>query len=462
MRMKQRKILNDITVDFARDGQSQEEYIEYKIATITEALADYLRITGLKGYILGLSGGVDSFVVGALAAEAVKAVGGTLILLLMPNGVQSDIADSIAARDVLLAMDNVVAETISIENAYAGVVKDIENSEFYTGSKYALGNIQPRLRMVEQYALANGYLVLGTDHATESVTGYYTKHGDGAADFVPMEGLIKPDIYDIARHYNAPQSIIDKAPAAGLGISATDEDELGVSYKDLSAYLMGYTVEKEAAQRISHLYEVSRHKRNLPASPENRWWCEEKEDITHIVVDMQNAFVNGSLACGGAYEAAANIIDYINENPEMRVLYTGDAHSEEHCSFEKNGGIWPVHAVEGTDDAAILADFYTGVDKTVNSPIGRYNIFLKGRDDMKEEYSAFDAENDAFGKLKFNLTSSVVVSGVAAEYCVKETVMDLLKNGFEVYVYCAGVASVDPEEGKKALLDMEAAGAILI
>ena len=126
MRMKQREILNRLVLDFPRDGQSREDYVQKKIAQIKTATKEYLSGCGMKGFILGLSGGIDSYAAAALLADALRDIGGCVHLLLMPNGTQIDLKDSEECRDVLLGLfDNIVAETLSIENAYHGVLKDL-------------------------------------------------------------------------------------------------------------------------------------------------------------------------------------------------------------------------------------------------------------------------------------------------------------------------------------------------
>ena len=464
MKMRQREILNAVSPDFQRDNMTKAEYIAKKIDEIKSMTLEYMEKNRMDGYILGLSGGIDSFVCAALIADAIKDTGKELHLLLMPNGTQSDMADSIACVDALKARFSCVsAETISIENAYSGALEDIGRSQLFdVTDKYALGNLQARLRMIIQYSLGKRLLVAGTEHATENVTAYFTKFGDGGCDFIPTDGLLKNDIYEIAKIYEAPEAIIKKAPAAGLGISKSDEDELGVTYDDLCQYLSGHLIEKSKADRIFKLYEASEHKRHLPASPRNLWWKEKSQLTTHIVVDALHDFIRGSLPCLNAEESIDAAIDYINEHPEMQVFYVRDHHPETHCSFKENGGIWPAHCVIGETGSEIDERYYTNIKKTVNSPIAHFNIFNKGENPMQEEYSGFGAKNEFFGQLRFNLSRKVVVSGMATEYCIKETVLLLLKNGFDVSILKRGLAYIDKEEHEKVLAELESIGAKII
>ncbi len=464
MIMRQREILNAISPDFKRDNVTQDEYITNKIEEIKQATIDYINSCGMDGFILGLSGGIDSFVCGALVADAMQKIGKKLYIIMLPNKIQSDINDSIECAKCLTSQfDSVVEDTISIENSFAGVKEDLKDCVLKDNAdRYAMGNLQARLRMVIQYTLAKKLLVAGTDHATESITGYFTKFGDGGCDFTPTDGLVKDDIYRIAKRYNAPECVMKKAPAAGLGISNCDEDELKVSYKDLCNYLYGNIIEKDKAERIMRLYDVSEHKRHLAASPKNLWWKNKPVLKTHIVIDALNDFISGSLPCLNAKNAVKESIAYINENPNMQVLYVRDHHPSTHCSFKENGGIWPAHCVENTFGAEISKEYYTDVEKTINSPVQRFNIFNKGENKELEEYSGFNAKNAFYGELKANLTKQVIVSGMATEYCVKETVLLLLENGYEVSILKRGLAYIDKEEHEKVLKELEEMGAKII
>src|SRR5690606_17262316 len=112
------------------------------------------------------------------------------------------------------------------------------------------GNVKARTRMVMQYALAfeQNLLVVGTDHASEALTGFYTKWGDGAVDITPLSTLNKRQIGRLAAHLGVPQPILDKAPTAGLWEGQTDEKELGVTYADNSDYLEGKEIDPAARE----------------------------------------------------------------------------------------------------------------------------------------------------------------------------------------------------------------------
>lgn len=163
---------------------------------------------------------------------------------------------------------------------------------------------------------------------------------------------------------------------------------------------------------------------------------------THVVVDLIYDFIDGSLACKNAIEAIEEAIKDINNTPSQKVLYICDNHPTNHCSFVENGGIWPAHCVQETRGALIHEDFYKKVEKIENRP-NTQNTFYKGRDASLEEYSGFNAVSTEGVKLKDACSNNVVVSGVATEYCVKETVLALNNSGFNVTLLKDALSYVD-------------------
>ncbi|MEG0251544.1 MAG: NAD(+) synthase [Christensenellaceae bacterium] len=457
--MKQRMILNDISPDFKRDFQTQTVYIEQKKEACESYIKKMLTSSGAKGIVLGISGGIDSFLVGALCANACRDKAKRLLLVILPNKHQSDYDDAVACcmrlKEIYAACE---IQTISIENGYEGIRKDLSASAAFLGDAYALGNLAPRLRMTVQYALARKMLVAGTDHACESITGFYTKYGDGGVDFNPIEELVKDDIYEMSALFYAPQNVMHKKPAAGLGITDTDEQELGMKYADICAYLKGHTIADQ--QKLEQKYEQSKHKRAVPASPKDDYYVPPQRTV--VVVDLIHAFVDGTLACENAAKAVKHTISYINSQPMQPVLYVADAHPKEHCSFEQNGGIWKEHAICGTHDAQMMESLYTDIIKTTNTPIAHYNVFQKGMQTDKEQYSGFEAKNEFYGLLKDNLTKEVVVCGAAAEYCILNTVRQLKKAGHIVLVPPECLAYVTSQGYEQALIEMKKAGVLFI
>lgn len=459
--MKHREILNTISPDFARANQTEQDFIETKRKQIVSFIAEYIKNCGAKGIVLGISGGIDSFLVGALCAEAMRNTDKKLHLVLMPNGSQSDYSDAVdCAAKIKSIYENTVIDTVSIAGGYTASIEDLRSSGEFEEDVYTLGNLQPRLRMIYQYALAKNMLVAGTDHATESVVGFFTKYGDGGSDINPIQELIKDDIYKMSELYNAPDAVMKKAPAAGLGISKDDESELKISYKDLCAFLKGKKVSESDYDKIVAAYDKTAHKRAVPVSPKDLLVKEEQSAI--VVVDFINAFINGSLPLLGAAAAVANTVDLINNTPEAYTLFVCDSHPEEHCSFTQNGGKWCTHAVAGTKDAELPDIFYNGIKKSINTPRSYYNIFLKGTNPDAEQYSGYNAYNRYYGLLRDNLPKNVIVAGGATEYCVFNTVKDLVEHNHEVTVYLNCLAFADRTSHLNALEQMGQWGVTLI
>jgi NAD+ synthase len=139
------------------------------------------------------------------------------------------------------------------------------------------GNIMARSRMIAQYALAghNNLLVVGTDHAAESVTGFFTKFGDGGADILPLFTLNKRQNRALLRELGAPKQLWAKVPTADLldgTPGRTDEDELGISYEEIDDYLEGRDIGGGPASAIERRYLQTRHKRTTPVSLLDTWW----------------------------------------------------------------------------------------------------------------------------------------------------------------------------------------------
>ncbi|TDE91549.1 ammonia-dependent NAD(+) synthetase [Occultella glacieicola] len=242
-------------------------------------LCDYLAATGARGYALGISGGLDSTLAGRLAqlaAERRRADGAdaAFLAIRLPYRVQFDEDDAQAALD-FIAPDEIVTYNVA-------PAVDAFEAEFLTAtglpvSDFTKGNSKARLRMVAQYALAaeRGLLVIGTDHGSESVTGFFTKFGDGAADVLPLFGLDKGQNRRLLQQLGGPERLWAKQPTADLldGIPGQpDEAELGVAYADIDAYVEGRDVAADVAERIEAAWLRTRHKRTTPVTPADTWW----------------------------------------------------------------------------------------------------------------------------------------------------------------------------------------------
>ncbi|WKD57103.1 NH(3)-dependent NAD(+) synthetase [Corynebacterium capitovis DSM 44611] len=245
-----------------------------------EFLADYLARSGAKGFVLGISGGQDSTLAGKfaqLAVEKRRAQGAeaAFVAVRLPHGTQADEDDAQAALEFIGPDErttvNIEPATTAISAAVAGALGLGEIGDFNKG------NVKARMRMIAQYAIAGerGLLVVGTDHAAENITAFFTKFGDGAADVLPLAGLNKRQGAALLRHLGAERRLWEKVPTADLEEdrpALADEDALGVTYHAIDDYLEGKDIPEASRERLAHLWAAGAHKRHLPAGPADTWW----------------------------------------------------------------------------------------------------------------------------------------------------------------------------------------------
>jgi len=238
-----------------------DQTIDWLRTKVTEANA--------KGVVVGISGGVDSAVVAGLCSRAFP---GNCIGLVMPS--HSDPED---VEDALWIAEGFEIRTIEVNLSGAHtqvmgqVKKNLEGMGCnLVGERMSQGNLKARLRMSTLYAVANAlnYLVVGTDNAPESYTGYFTKYGDGGVDLLPISSLTKSEVREWARIFGLPMRIATRVPTAGLWPGQTDEADLGVTYDQIDRYLLGEEVPSEVRERIESLHRQSEHKRHIPPSLE--------------------------------------------------------------------------------------------------------------------------------------------------------------------------------------------------
>lgn len=245
-------------------------------------LVDYLADSHTNGFVLGISGGQDSSLAGRLcqlAVERVRAEGGraTFFAVRLPYGVQADEADAQLALSFIDA-DEVV--TFNIKEGTDGFEAEFPRATGSEMSGFVKGNVKARQRMIAQYAIAGdaNLLVVGTDHAAEAVTGFFTKYGDGGADLTPLTGLTKRQGKQLLRHLEAPARLWEKVPTADLlddKPGQADEAELGLTYSDIDTYLEGGEIEPEVAEKIEQRYRITEHKRRVPVTPHDTWWRQD-------------------------------------------------------------------------------------------------------------------------------------------------------------------------------------------
>lgn len=270
MRAKQQEIIAALGVE--PTIQPMEE-----IEKRSKFLADYLGQTGLKGFVLGVSGGQDSLLAGILAQRAInlrRQSGQNCCLhtMLLPYGAQHDRADAELAVETIKSYgeSSVIEHDINIKPSVDALVADLcTNGQAI--SDFDKGNIKARIRMMTQYAIAGAceLLVVGTDHAAESVTGFFTKFGDGAADIMPLYGLNKRQGRAMLNVLQVPERLLRKTPTADLlddHPAQPDEVELGLAYDDIDNYLEGKEVDPNIAKKIEERYDKTQHKRNLPVA----------------------------------------------------------------------------------------------------------------------------------------------------------------------------------------------------
>ncbi|MEE4025370.1 ammonia-dependent NAD(+) synthetase [Gordonia sp. PKS22-38] len=249
---------------------------EQEIERRVTFLVDYLNTTPARGFVLGISGGQDSTLAGKIAQLAVDRIADAeFVAVQLPYGQQSDQDDVDVALKFIdpthtIAIDIKPAVDASVTSAAQALgVEQI--------SDFTRGNVKARQRMIAQYTIAGerNLLVVGTDHAAEAVTGFFTKYGDGGSDVNPLAGLTKSQGAQLLRHLGAPESTWTKVPTADLEDdrpALPDEEALGVSYADIDRYLQGEAVDPAAAEVIESTYLRTRHKRSLPVDPYDSWW----------------------------------------------------------------------------------------------------------------------------------------------------------------------------------------------
>lgn len=237
---------------------------------VSERLISWLQtqvqVSNSKGLLVGISGGVDSAVVA------------NLIKLACPNsslGVIIPIHSSKSSLDdanLLIHQCNIQSITVDLSEEHQLILNKSMNAikklnlfkDDYL--KITDANLRARLRMSTLYSIANnlGYMVVGTDNADETYTGYFTKFGDGAVDIMPLKKILKKDVYEIGKVLGVPETILKKAPSADLWENQTDESEMGVSYESIEKYISGEQVSEKDEKIILSLHKKSEHKRNLP------------------------------------------------------------------------------------------------------------------------------------------------------------------------------------------------------
>lgn len=234
----------------------------------------------IRGFVLGISGGQDSTLVGKLAQMAVNELNDeagekkyAFIAVRLPYGVQADEQDCQDALD-FIQPDKIY--TVNIKGAVDASRHALEEAGIVL-SDFAKGNEKARERMKVQYSVAamHNAVVLGTDHAAEAITGFFTKFGDGGADLMPIFRLNKRQGKQMLAQLNCPEHLYLKVPTADLEEdrpSLPDEVALGLTYEQIDDYLEGKDIPEEARTILEGHYLRSQHKRHLPITIFDDFW----------------------------------------------------------------------------------------------------------------------------------------------------------------------------------------------
>lgn len=274
MRELQKQIISELCVSPDFDPEAE-------IRKSVDFMKAYLKRNAfLKSLVLGISGGQDSTLTGTLSQLAIKELreetGDTeyqFIAVRLPYGNQADEQD---AMDAIAFMKADKTMRVNIKPATDAMFASVEENGLKI-SDFNRGNIKARERMIAQYAIAgaNKGAVVGTDHAAEAVTGFYTKFGDGGADITPLWRLDKRQGKAMLEVLGAPEHLYKKAPTADLEDdrpALPDEVALGVTYDDIDNYLEGHVTDNEVAEKIEAWYLKTQHKRHLPITVYDEFW----------------------------------------------------------------------------------------------------------------------------------------------------------------------------------------------
>ena len=274
MKSLQEKIIAELKVKPVIDPQEE-------IRKSVDFMKEYARRhTFLTGFVIGISGGQDSTLVGKLAQIAVDELNDEdqtdlyqFIAIRLPYGTQFDEKD---CQDALDFIRPTKIYTVNIKESVDASVRALIEIGVNL-SDYAKGNEKARERMKVQYSVAamNNCVVLGSDHAAESITGFYTKFGDGGADLMPIFRLNKRQGKELLKELGCPEHLYTKVPTADLEDdkpSLPDEVALGVTYDEIDDYLEGKKIPVETKERLESYFLGSMHKRHMPITIFDNFW----------------------------------------------------------------------------------------------------------------------------------------------------------------------------------------------
>lgn len=226
-----------------------------------EFIRAQLNASGCKGIVFGNSGGKDSALVGILCKKACDNTVG----IIMPCESKINFGSDMDDGNALAEKFGIECRTVDLTAVKAAETEQLKTVTELNGA--AMANIAPRLRMTTLYAIgaSEGRLVAGTGNRSERYMGYFTKWGDGGFDFNPIGDLTVTEVYEFLTYLGAPESIINKAPSAGLFEGQTDEKEMGVTYRAIDEYIVEGKANEHDREIIDRYHSRSEHKRKPAA-----------------------------------------------------------------------------------------------------------------------------------------------------------------------------------------------------
>ena len=242
--------------DYAKETQLRVQWIKDKI-----------KAANADGIVFGNSGGKDCALVGILCKKACAKTIGIIMPCQSKQNYTTDMQDAKRVSEQY----GIESRTVDITAAKEELLKALDGN---TNPNYkktaAFANINPRLRMTTLYAIAQteNCLVAGTGNRSECTMGYFTKWGDGAYDLNPIGDLTVREVYEFLAYFDAPMTIRTKKPSAGLWAGQTDEQEMGLTYKEIDDYLLLGEATPSVTHRIESAVEHGKHKRVLPVYPD--------------------------------------------------------------------------------------------------------------------------------------------------------------------------------------------------